>query len=389
MKSLILLSLLLYVTGCGDRTGAGAATDPSNRTAALLPELRIDGWTEELVPIAALAVSSDGVIAFTQAQDGQVRFYAASGKPLGRLGRRGEGPGEFLNPYRLGWVADTLWVYDGRQRRISFVTPERTVARTLGNIPGAALPRPEDAGRVPEFPFAFVSGIAPDGSFLASMGFAVNQPVPEEYRGRSVVGLLDQGGTVQEILSILPEEEGGSLTTPEGGSASVPFGNRPQVAFSPRGEMVAFAMASLDGPDAGTFLLTAISPAGDSIFSRRYELLLEPIPASVSDSARTALIDRLQRVGPSFVAAARDAFIPGHYPPLEGLVIGMDGTLWVQKRPMAAGVPYLATEPNGEVIGALVLPGRSRIAAAQRDRIWVIERDSLNVESVVRYAVSW
>lgn len=44
---------------------------------------------------------------------------------------------------------------------------------------------------------------------------------------------------------------------------------------------------------------------------------------------------------------------------------------------------------DGEPIGTSVLPVSSRIAAADLGRIWVLERDELDVEGVVRYAVEW
>jgi hypothetical protein len=45
--------------------------------------------------------------------------------------------------------------------------------------------------------------------------------------------------------------------------------------------------------------------------------------------------------------------------------------------------------PNGEVIGTVSLPSGSWVPVAQLDRIWVIDEDSLGVESVVRYGVEW
>jgi hypothetical protein len=378
-----LLACAISCAGTSDDAGA------PDRRATLVPELRIDGMAEDLVAIHALAVYSDGKIVFTQARDGQLRVYSESGEPLGRIGSRGQGPGEFLNPNRLGWHHDSLWVYDGRQERISLVTPEHQVARTISSVPGAASPRQEDAGRIPEFPFAYLRGITPDGSFLVSMGFAVNQPLPDQYVGRSVIGRIDQERVVQGIVAVLPRPEGGYVTTPEGASATVPFGNSPQMAFSPNGSMVAFAKAFIDGPNAGQFQMTAFSEAGDTIFARTYGLTLDPIPATVSDSTRAALISSLERVDASLAAAVRDAFIPSYYPPLDGLVIGMDGTLWVQKRPSTEGVRILAAEPDGGIIGELILPVRSRIAAATRDRLWVIEADDVGVESIVRYKVVW
>ena len=40
-------------------------------------------------------------------------------------------------------------------------------------------------------------------------------------------------------------------------------------------------------------------------------------------------------------------------------------------------------------VGELLLDERGRIAEAERDRIWVIEKDDYDVESLVTYAVTW
>jgi hypothetical protein len=50
---------------------------------------------------------------------------------------------------------------------------------------------------------------------------------------------------------------------------------------------------------------------------------------------------------------------------------------------------YFVLEPDGDPLGIVPLPESSRVVAATSRRIWVIEVDSLEVESVVRYQVAW
>jgi hypothetical protein len=77
------------------------------------------------------------------------------------------------------------------------------------------------------------------------------------------------------------------------------------------------------------------------------------------------------------------------YPPLSGLLIGRDYSVWLQLRFEGEDRPYLVLEPDGTPLGKVIVTERGRIAEAQRDRIWVIEADPQGVQSVVQYGVSW
>jgi hypothetical protein len=77
--------------------------------------------------------------------------------------------------------------------------------------------------------------------------------------------------------------------------------------------------------------------------------------------------------------------MPHSHPPVAGLVGGRDGTLWIRMRDTETGRPYRVLDPGGEPIGSLTLPLDARIAVADRNNVWVIERDDLDVESLVRY----
>lgn len=150
--------MALALAGCG--VDAQPPDGSFNaRSGTLHEELRIDGYAEDLVPIGAVAVSDDGTIALAQTQDAMVRLFTPAGEFLGGFGGRGEGPGEFMNLTRLGWLAETLWVYDPAQLRFTFISPTLELGRTVTNIAPTARPAPEDVGRVPEFPFVYPQAI--------------------------------------------------------------------------------------------------------------------------------------------------------------------------------------------------------------------------------------
>jgi hypothetical protein len=353
-------------------------------------EVRIDGYAEDLVPIQFVVVADDGGIAITQAQDAAIRFFTAEGEPAGRFGVQGEGPGEFLMTGRLGWLADTLWVFDPRVRRMTLISPERELVRTISNISAGAAPPPHQAEAVPEYPFAAPLGLDPRGSLLVTLQLAVNQPVPDRFQGRGAIGRMSADGTLENLLALLPLREGGTVTTPEGEAAGTPFGNRPHYGVAHDGSRVVVAMASLDGAEAGTFRLTGIAAGGDTLFAHRHPFEPEPLPGAVADSVLGARIARLETSAPHLAAAVRrDAEVPPLYPPIENVLIGEDLSIWVEKRVRDGARPYYVAESNGTPVGTLHLPERSRVAAASLERIWVLERDEFDVQSVVGYGVEW
>ena len=66
---------------------------------------------------------------------------------------------------------------------------------------------------------------------------------------------------------------------------------------------------------------------------------------------------------------------------------GVDGSLWIQMRETAEGRRYQVHDAEGEPVGILVLPPNQKLAVASLERVWLLERDEYDVESVIRYRV--
>ncbi len=90
--------------------------EPACETPWQLEEtLRLGSASGEvtLSPVRALTTGPDGRIHLIQSWDHHVSVFTSDGRPEGRIGRAGSGPGEFASdPRRMGWRADTLWVSD-------------------------------------------------------------------------------------------------------------------------------------------------------------------------------------------------------------------------------------------------------------------------------------
>jgi hypothetical protein len=65
----------------------------------------------------------DGDIFVLDWGSARVWRFSSSGDVLGATGHKGGGPGEFLRPLHLGFLADTLWVSDPSQERTTYFWP--------------------------------------------------------------------------------------------------------------------------------------------------------------------------------------------------------------------------------------------------------------------------
>lgn len=146
------LALGALLSGCGDaaspsgaavvidtlpngavRTISNAPTQPGQWQLALLHRVQpAEGDSGELLQPQDLALADDGTLLVSETGDAHVKVFDASGRFLRRIGRSGQGPGEF----RVGFLAargDTLLVQDPQAGRAS--TFRISDGAFLGSIP--------------------------------------------------------------------------------------------------------------------------------------------------------------------------------------------------------------------------------------------------------------
>ncbi|MEO5511733.1 MAG: hypothetical protein ABIV28_07720, partial [Longimicrobiales bacterium] len=119
--------LKLFITIAG-LVPAGAPVDA--QSVRLVKELTISGTKEEFVEIDQLALRYDGTLAILQRSSGSVQVYSLKGTFAYSAGRSGSGPGELRSPLRMGWLGDTLWVYDSNLRRVTDFLPSGILLRS-------------------------------------------------------------------------------------------------------------------------------------------------------------------------------------------------------------------------------------------------------------------
>ncbi|MEO5800674.1 MAG: hypothetical protein ABIS00_14635, partial [Gemmatimonadales bacterium] len=323
----------------------------------------------EFSRIEGIAVDPGGRFLVSQPEDGRVLLFSDKGKQLGAFGRKGQGPSEFVRIGRIGTSSSGFWIYDAMGSRLTMVSSQLEHPRMLplsGSTVGSG---------------AFVLARGNGDSLIVRAGN--RGPGDRTETGASFLSISGSQGK-SRLLGKLPNSPecivvSGTWTT------RVPYCERRFADASQAGERI--VLVDHESPDAGYFVVTAISAAGDTIFSRR--IVTQPIRIG-RHSADSILDERANGSPPPLAKIIRTLVrLPTSFPPVRRIVAGRDGSTWLELQPPKPGHFSLWTvlDKKGTVVGRLELPGSFRLLAAETDRVWGVERDTNDVEAIARYVV--
>jgi hypothetical protein len=89
---------------------------------------------------------------------------------------------------------------------------------------------------------------------------------------------------------------------------------------------------------------------------------------------------------PEFVQVARrEIVVPRHFPAVQSLVVGNDGSMWFRTWPELTR--WIVLDETGRLTREVTLPIDSRVLAVTRDRAWVAENPIGEDAVVARYRV--
>lgn len=362
----------------------GAPDDPRQSEAGeweLVEDLRLDANAEDFSVIRWVFVGPRHEIVVHEPQDVRLRLYDSTGSLVATIGRRGEGPGEFLHLGPVLWAADTLVVVDMRLSRATYWMPDGTLVRT------EPVPFREpkwDAEGGSSFLHTFGPSAIDDRGAMLGVAYRTSVSTDGTWgSSRQVVLRVGRNGE-PGVVAVPPQtnDERWGVTV-SGVTNPVPFAFQPWPEFAPDGSRFLFATTDQSTLD-GTISLTMIRPSGDTVFARSHAYPGEPIPASALDSAISRIVSESGRDRRARALARERA--PVVYPPA-AVTVGLDGTIWVELRRTDRGTPVHVLSETGDPIGFLLLPPRSRIQQASMTHVWVTEYDPLDLASVVRYRV--
>lgn len=363
------------------------------------PEVRIgavDDPAYAFGSIDGLQVDGDGNLYTLHPQEQTIRRWTADGRPAGTIGRGGEGPGEFTTPSRLGWRGDSLWVFDSRNYRVSFFMPDGTFHGNLTPRVDLGAAGAAADGGYPARP----SSLLGDGSILAvTPGFS--QDIVEGQLTRLAWVRMSVEGRVLDTLTLLPVGPATTLGVLQDGGGTFtrqPFGDAPVAALTENGSaLLLLERSAASTAEPAEFRLTLLNLEGDTAYSRGYAYAPVPIPRERVDSAVQAISETLhgfigERTAttlPQWIGWVGEAmYAPPYHTPVERVLPGRDGTVWLSLHPPTPGEPeWLVLDDAGEPLAKVDAPDEMNVMAADRSALWGTEQDALGVEYIVRYGL--
>jgi hypothetical protein len=352
-------------------------------------DLRIDANAESLSPVGWIAVLSDGAIAVSQRQDGEILFFSADGSRLSAFGRSGDGPGEFRRLGGYGLVGDTLWVGDPSAGRTTLISRDRTLAGTRPWLHGISLEPPLEGVR-PSFFMIRPIALLPDSAILTEPILAAGSESLAwpggTFPGDPIVRVRVDG-TFDRVIAWIPENECVVRIIVQGGSGvtDIPLCARAQRAVAVDGSRIAFAIPGAE-TEGGRYPLVVIGAAGDTILSRQYSHSLVPIPKPIMDSIMARRLEQAQ--GPELKDAYQSMKPPGSYPPFTRILVGRDHTIWLELFTLSGDRIWQVFDSRGDLLGRVALPRSVFVHAAEESAIWGTDTDDDGLEHVVRYRIA-
>ncbi len=316
-----------------------------------------------------------------------VTIWTPDGALIQRVGRSGEGPGEFANPYTLTLRDDGFHVIDNR--RVTTFTSGGAVTGT------AALPRGLELGHSP----LQYRDIFPDGSHMAVPTFpwaTVDGSPWGELVEESPLLRISREADSWEVDTLAMRNVGNTwLRFPVGGNRDPAVARHPWLADD------LFAVDPLNGTvvvgriqtmPPGVLELIEISTAGDTLWTRRIQLPPIAIEQQDIDDGLDRLASRVAGQSGDTVPSGRlrrsirDAMtIPAHWPATRGIILMSNGEIWF--RPAGHENPEIwYAVRKGVVRGTIrriVVPESLRPRDVNDTHLWGTRQDEMDVQYVV------
>lgn len=388
LSALSTLAALLIPTACQPDTSPPPDPFAPDPWALSDPEIRIGSVDDPdfiFGSVDDMALGPDGLLYTTHAGEATIRRWTVDGAPAGSFGRKGDGPGEFRQrPLGLGFFGDSLWIWDAYGRRVVYFDLD---TEYLGWRPVSADPRIDplrSGGSLPQPAFPLRDGtllgiVRPDDEAV-ERGTATEMPYVRMEADGSILGRIwTRRLAPQDILAI--QTDRGSMSTDQ------PFGGAHLFGLDDGGLLVVERPA-WTGVGDPSMRVVKFSLDGDTLFSSAVPYVPVPLARERIDSV---VLDLVEWLGFDEAQIREALYQPSHLPAASRLLLGEDGTIWLQRfDPVEVESGELTNEWWVlDSVGAPMARARTPVDIEVRlvagDMLWGIERDELDVEYIVRY----
>lgn len=316
-------------------------------------------WT--IYEVEDLDRQEDGRLVVVNRGSRELLMFSRDGEFLRAIGRRGEGPGEFVDPVELGVIAgDTLVVWDWGSGRLVLFGPDGSHGRTVRLQPPVINP----TGHV---------------GMLGRQGIAVgNHDVPSFHAEMTPQFLqvlrYAWSGTLLDTLVTLPYGE--LARDPESMRLSRPI-------FESRGVFSTHAdrLYTSDGE----------TPEVRVHRGERLERILRWEPGNLSvreedvEAYRAARLERAGDRAPAIRRSLDSSPVKDAFPAVMEIQVDPQGRVWTRSfaRPGATANEWLGFAETGEFICSLSVPRALRVYRFDATAVVGVHRDEMGVESIV------
>jgi hypothetical protein len=319
-----------------------------------------------------------------------ISIFDSNGTDIRTIDLRAVARGEFAGPTRLGIRHDSLWVLDPGLSRITWLSSDATWQRPI--TVRTAWRDSVGTGNSLGGPLA--------GGFFYGAPTIMNPVLARGLVRKVPILRMDESGMVVDTLlwlDVAPHHTAAMELGPNGefGYVSQPIRDLTLVRASPSGDhlVVADRRPATD-VHANVFTVWRVGMDGDTLA----EVAVPYVPTPLTEEYLDALIlPRFARPDP-FAARVDEAkyrsaiWKPKYLPPLEDLVVGIDGSIWLGlvRTVLSAHSEreWVVLSPGLNQQYRVMLPAELAVMQASIRNVWGILPDSLGVPRVRRYGWS-
>jgi hypothetical protein len=328
------------------------------------------GSPVDLHQVVDAVFTADGTLAVANTGTREILMLGREGGLDLRIGRQGEGPGEFNAISKIDAdAAGNVMAYDPRQARITTFGPAGQVRETHRLAPPNRV--------VDLMPLAFLD----DGGVIAIYGEIRMFASGGVRRDTTPLFRFDASGATADTLGLLPATEWAYVSIPEGSSRrAVGFG-RTLATAGRRGRSVVGGTDSLDITVFGATGTVAMRITGGG----------PPVEATGQDIERwrQSLRDRMSQAPEPIRRAFDDTPYRPTFPAFEALMVDDAARIWIGAyvRPGETDRRWTVLGTDGSVAGTLALPAAATLLDAAGDRLAVLLHSDLDEEYIVVYRI--
>ncbi len=353
----------LVLLACGARA---VDSVPIIEVSEPVLEMKSNGGDGGMQDVVGLGLLEDSSVVVGDAAGAQIVRIDATGTSVTRAGRRGSLVGEYQ---RLQWVGvcedSVLLVHDIALSRVS------ALGDKLQTLSTRTVPKAFDSRDI--------SGCLSGSRLLILNDSTASKAYGVYRRPMTLVGFNWRTGRADTIRKFLGNQI--NYVRHLGTSIAVPMGARTHVSTSAHQILVAESnLDSLWRFDGSRWTVVKLQDVPEArsplpIDDQRARLALGWAPRTVQDRA----------FAPELLAETPTAKIA---PRIDGLVASDDGTAWIALKPNADGQrDWIAYNTSGKRTGRTQFRWTFEPRMVHGATWWGVERDSIGVESVVRYHV--